>query len=126
MSDFLDKGLRYLGNNKKNTFLINVGAMDGYRYDELIGYTELFNFKGLYVEPIPYLFERLKNNFKNKDGNLFENVAISDFEGNIEMMMIEQSAIDDGYVNPCFYGMSAVYPPKNGLSSEGDREIVEK
>ena len=94
-------------------------------FDELVGYSKLYGFRGLYVEPIPYLFERLKTNF-DEEGNLFENAAISTENGTIKMMTIEQSAIDDGLVHPCFYGMSAVYPPKNGLGSEGDRETVEK
>ena len=37
-----------------------------------------------------------------------------------------QAFVDTGLVHSCFYGMSAVYPPKNGLGSEGDREVVEK
>ena len=69
--------------------------------------------------------ERLKNNI-GLDGNLFENAAISEVDGTIKMMTIDQEAIDTGLVHSCFYGMSAVYPPKNGLGSEGDREVVEK
>ena len=99
--------------------------MDGVMFDELVGYSKTYGFRGLYVEPIPYLFERLKTNF-DEEGNLFENAAISTENGTIKMMIIEQSAIDNGLVHPCFYGMSAVYPPKNGLGSEGDRETVEK
>ena len=125
MSDIFDTVLHYYGRKSSKLFCINIGAMDGMMFDELVGYSQTYGFRGLYVEPIPYLFERLKINF-SEEGNLFENAAISTENGVIKMMTIEQSAIDNGFVHSCFYGMSAVYPPKNGLGSEGDREIVEK
>jgi len=125
MSNFFDVAVHYLGKKNKDIFVINIGAMDGVLFDELISYTRTYGFKGLYVEPIPYLFEKLKQNI-NDEGNLFENSAISDYNGNIEMMTIEKEVIDQGLVHNCFYGMSAVFPPKNGLGSEFDRPTVEK
>ena len=125
MSDIFDKVLHYYGRKSLKLFCINIGAMDGIMFDELVGYSNSYGFRGLYVEPIPYLFERLKANF-DEAGNLFENAAISTENGTIKMMTIDQSAIDNGLVHKCFYGMSAVYPPKNGLGSEGDKETVEK
>ena len=119
MSDIFDRVLHFYGRRLSKLFCINIGAMDGVMFDELVGYSKTYGFRGLYVEPIPYLFERLKTNF-DEEGNLFENAAISTENGTIKMMIIEQSAIDSGLVHPCFYGMSAVYPPKNGLGSEGD------
>jgi len=126
MNNLFDIGLHYLGKNKQDVFVMNIGAMDGVLFDEMVGYTQKYNFKGLYVEPIPYLFEKLKNNIGDKENNFFENSAISDYDGEIEMLTIMKDAIDNGLVHNCFYGMSAVYPPKNGLGSEGDRETVEK
>ena len=125
MSNFFDRAVHHLGKSNPNTFIINIGAMDGVMFDELIGYTNMYSFKGLYVEPIPYLFDKLKNNIPN-EGNFFENSAISDYNGEIEMMTIDKNVIDQGLVHSCFYGMSAVYPPKNGLGSEFDRPTVEK
>lgn len=127
MADFFDSALHYLGDqNKKNgdIFVMNIGSMDGITFDEMHAYTTMYNFKGLYVEPIPYLFEKLTNNIKGN--NLFENSAISDYDGEIEMITIDRKAIDSGLLHSCFYGMSAVYPPKNGLGSEGDKQTVEK
>jgi len=126
MSDFFDRALHYLGQNQKNNrvFVLNIGAMDGVMFDEMHGYTTMYNFKGLYVEPIPYVFDKLKKNIATD--NLFENCAITDYNGEIEMIMIDPEAIDNGLVHNCFYGMSAVYPPRNGLGSEYDRVTTEK
>jgi|LauGreDrversion4_2_1035121.scaffolds.fasta_scaffold12661_5 FkbM family methyltransferase len=125
MSDIFDRILHDRGRKGEKLFTINIGAMDGLMFDELSGYSGMYNFSGLYVEPIPYLFNRLKNNLDNGK-NIFENAAISEYNGSITMLTIDQEAIDSGLVHECFYGMSAVYPPKNGLASEGDKDVVEK
>src|SRR5260221_13965869 len=123
MADLFDIMLHYFGQNNMKIFTISIGAMDGVMFDELYSYSTLYNFKGLYVEPIPYLFEKLKNNISPT--NLFGNSAISDYDGEIEMITIDKGAIDNKMVHPCFYGMSAVYPPKNGLGSSGDKQTVD-
>lgn len=126
MDNFFDKSLHYLGKKYgTQNIALNIGSMDGVMFDEMIGYTNMYNFKVLYVEPIPYLFKKLKNNISNPTA-MFENSAISDYIGEIEMITIDEKVINEGLVHNCFYGMSAVYPPKNGLGSEFDKLTVEK
>jgi FkbM family methyltransferase len=124
MVDYFDLYLHYSGRKKKSVFTVNIGAMDGVLFDELHGYSSAYGFKGLFVEPIPYLFEKLKKNISSE--NFFENSCISTYNGEIEMIYIDREAIDKGNVHNCFYGMSAVYPPKNGLGSEGDKKVVDE
>jgi FkbM family methyltransferase len=124
MSNFFDITLHYLGQNQENVFIVNIGAMDGIMFDEIYKYTSIYNFKGLYVEPIPYLFAKLKNNIGLD--NLFENSAISSYNGEIEMIMIDRDVIDHHQIPEWFYGMSAVFPPKNGLGNENTKCLVEK
>lgn len=124
MSNLFDDGIKYLNQKGQDIFAINIGAMDGIMFDELHSYKMRYDIKTLYVEPIPYLFEKLKNNITDHSNNIFENSAISDYDGKIDMLTINKEAIDSGRVHNCFYGMSAVYPPKNGLGSEGDKETV--
>ena len=47
MTDLFDKVLHYCGRKGDNLFLINVGAMDGILFDELIGYSTMYKFKRL-------------------------------------------------------------------------------
>lgn len=124
MSNFFDKALHFLGKQKKEIVALNIGAMDGVMFDEMYGYSSMYDYKVLYVEPIPYLFNRLVSNVKTPK-SLFENSAISDYDGVIDMLTIDRDAIDNGKVHSCFYGMSAVYPPKNGLGSEFDKQTVD-
>jgi len=124
-TDYFNDALHYLGKKGEKLFTLNIGAMDGITFDEMSGYIKMYNFKGLYVEPIPVYYDLLKENY-SEGGNLFENSAISDYDGEITMLTIDKSVIDQGLVHPAFLGMSAIYPPKNGLGSEGDREVVKK
>jgi len=126
MYNFYDKVLHKLGKEKgREVSFVNIGAMDGIMFDDSAGYVAMYEYCALYVEPIPYLFNRLKSNITDPRTK-FENSAISDYDGIIQLLTIDKDAIDNKLVHDCFYGMSAVYPPKNGLASDGDREVVEK
>ena len=39
MENFFDKSLHFLGKQNKEVFVLNIGAMDGVMFDEMIGYT---------------------------------------------------------------------------------------
>jgi len=41
--------------------------------------------RGLFVEPLPEPFGRLVENYMDMDGHIFENVAIMDYEGNVNI-----------------------------------------
>ena len=101
MKNFFDEALHYLGKNNKDIVALNIGSMDGVMFDEMIGYTTMYDYKVLYVEPIPYLFDRLKTNITSNLA-LFENSAISDYDGEIDMLTIDREVIDKGLVHSCF------------------------
>lgn len=119
-----DIALHNIGAESGDPYVVIIGAMDGVSFDETRGYISKYNWKGLFVEPIPEQFNRLQSLYKNS-GSVCENSAISEYDGEITMLKIKQEAVDSGKVHSCFGGMSAVYPPRNGLASEGDRLVVE-
>jgi FkbM family methyltransferase len=120
-----DLSLHHMGRSYGDAFIVVIGAMDGVSFDETRGYISTYGWNGLFVEPIPEQFERLQLLYSGTN-SICENSAISTYNGNITMLRIKQDVIDRGLVHPCFGGMSAIYPPKNGLSSEGDKDTVEK
>ncbi len=126
MDDLFDKVLHYYGRKAEKLFMINIGAMDGEMFDTLTGYSNMYGSDVLYVEPIKKHFERLKENKSCHSGNLFENAAISDYNGTVSMKTIPVEIVDQGLVHHAFYGMSVIDPSKNGMGSEADREVVEK
>jgi FkbM family methyltransferase len=69
--------LKALGGREAS--IVQIGSNDGKTGDPL---NKLFRmnpmWNGLFVEPIPYLFERLKSNYPNQNRFCFENVAINE------------------------------------------------
>ena len=72
-----EKILSFLFNQKKIDYLIQIGANDGLRFDNLNQYIKFHKTKSLLVEPIKQNFEDLKDNYKEHKNIVFENLAIS-------------------------------------------------
>ncbi len=59
--------------------IVQIGSNDGKSKDPLYHLIQKNkNWKALFVEPVPYLFERLKTNYGNNQRFTFEQVAIND------------------------------------------------
>jgi FkbM family methyltransferase len=65
-------------NANRPFYFIQIGACDGKTGDPFFPLATKYNLSGILVEPVPYLFERLKANYKNNSKVFFENVAIGD------------------------------------------------
>ena len=122
--DIIDKILHYLGKTNQDVFVVQVGAMDGISFDDILGHITLYNWGGLYVEPVPYYFNKLVKNKKETD--LFEQSAIVEEDGMIEMITIDRAPIESKEIHDGFGGMSAVWPPKNGFAHDYDKSIMEQ
>lgn len=76
-------------------FFLIVGAMDGVSHDKLHKHIiENTNWGGLFVEPLPDMFENLKNNYAGRSNLLFENSAITDEEGVTNITRIPVENVD--------------------------------
>jgi FkbM family methyltransferase len=65
--------------NNDNAFIVQVGSNDGISGDPLYDLIhQNKNWEALFIEPVPYLFEKLIKNYKNQSRFIFENVAIND------------------------------------------------
>src|SRR5262245_39816525 len=109
----LDTALRGLGERRgSDVFVVNIGAMDGVTFDGTRGYINAYGWKGLFVEPIPELFERLVKSFEGVAGVLFERAAISTVDGETEMLRLPIGLVDNAVVHPAFAGMSTLLPAR--------------
>jgi len=72
-----EKIFNFLFDQKKINCLIQIGANDGLRFDNLNYYIKKYKTKSILVEPIKKNFEDLKNNYKEYNNIIFENLAIS-------------------------------------------------
>lgn len=121
--DLISKTLDYVGKNYDDIFVIQIGAMDGVSFDDTRGFLDLYKWNSLLVEPVPFLFKKLKNNFKDRNNYIFEMSAISDKDGEVKMLTIPSEVIEKEELHPGYEGMSAVYPLKNGFGSNYQRDI---
>ena len=88
----------------ENMFFVQIGANDGVRSDPIHQYIMQYNWEGVLVEPVPYLFERLKNNYSGNVGLQFENAAISHKRGSISLYRVKQT--DD--LDPWVHGLASL------------------
>ena len=49
-----------IGKKDPNFFFVQVGANDGVNHDPIFHHVRKYNWKGLLIEPIPDIFEKLK------------------------------------------------------------------
>ncbi len=65
-------------------FFVQVGANDGVTDDDIRPFVLEHNWRGLLVEPLPDVFERLKRNYEGRDRLRFANCAITSAMGPVE------------------------------------------
>ncbi len=77
---------------KENVFFIQVGSNNGVANDPLHHYIVSKNWDGILVEPVPYLFDELQQNYTKAHGLLqFENSAIANIDGNMHFYRLKKS-----------------------------------
>lgn len=106
-----------ISNKYKNLFFVIVGAMDGVKHDNLVPFLLKNKLNGLFIEPMPEIFENLKNNYKKYDGKVFfENCAISNKEGETTMFRVPVDKIGVEYPE-WTDGCSTLYPEKTVIKN---------
>jgi FkbM family methyltransferase len=107
----------------RDVFVLNIGAMDGESFDDTRPHVDRFRWRGLFVEPIPEMFDRLVASFLGHTGIRFERAAIADEDGTVEMVRIPPAAVERGELGPALLGMSSRLPPRNALTSARARAV---
>ena len=79
--------------NQENAYVVQIGSNDGVANDPihqlLLAHP---GWEALLVEPVPFLFERLRQNYPNQARFRFENVAISDQPGTLPFYYVAEGA----------------------------------
>jgi FkbM family methyltransferase len=73
----LGQFLYQLSINKSDIFFIQIGAGDGLLYDPISYFARNYQWSGILVEPVFYLYEKLISNYNETEKLVFENLAIS-------------------------------------------------
>lgn len=68
--------LRAFADAYPNAVFAEIGANDGKQHDFLRPLILSHPWRGVVVEPVPYVFERLKHNYRDRPGLILEKVAV--------------------------------------------------
>lgn len=81
-----------LSKSRDEVLFLQIGSNDGISGDPLYRFINDYNWKGILVEPVPFLFEKLERNYIDKKENLiFLNIAISaENEGQKDFFSIDE------------------------------------
>lgn len=82
-------------------FFVEIGSSDGERDDHLRAMILSRRWRGIMVEPVPYVFERLRDNYGGLGRVALENVAIAERDGRRPFYFLAQA--EEGEPVPPWY-----------------------
>jgi len=83
MTNFLDEINLFI--SKSTQYIIQVGSHIGNTSNDFLFNNINLKFKYILIEPVPYLFNQLKENYKSYNNIIFLNIAISNYDGFIDL-----------------------------------------
>jgi FkbM family methyltransferase len=95
--------LRAFARRYPEAFFVEIGANDGEQHDHLRPHILSSAWSGIMVEPVPYVFERLRGNYRHLDRVALENVAIGARDGVLPFYHLREPAPDERERLPDWY-----------------------
>jgi FkbM family methyltransferase len=89
----IQKQIKRTFRKKSSVFFVQVGAADGVKSDPIhdLIITDR-RWTGIFIEPVGFVFQRLKRNYRNADRFIFENVAIATRRGKKKFYYVSEEA----------------------------------
>lgn len=84
--------LRAFAATYPEAFFVEIGANDGEQHDHLRPILERSRWRGIMVEPVPFVFERLRVNYRALPQVRLENAAIADRDGELPFYHLREVA----------------------------------
>lgn len=84
-----------MGEYRREGSFVEVGANDGLQHDHLRSLITSRPWHGIMVEPVPFVFARLRQTYAGMDRVILENVAIADREGPLPFYHLAQARPDE-------------------------------
>lgn len=61
LKDLISPALHFIGKEYTGIQAVQIGAMDGLNFDDTRGFFDMYQWKSILVEPIPEIFEEIKD-----------------------------------------------------------------
>jgi FkbM family methyltransferase len=84
-------------------FFVEIGSNDGEKHDHLRPLILSRSWRGVMVEPVPYVFAGLRRNYGDIDRVTLENVAIADRDGELPFFHLREAGADERERLPEWY-----------------------
>jgi FkbM family methyltransferase len=114
-----------------DAFFVEVGSNDGEQHDHLRPFILSHGWRGIMVEPVPYVFERLRANYGGLDGLALVNVAVADCDGRLPFYYLappaehEREALPDWYDGVGSFSREAVLGHRHRIADVEHRIVRE-
>lgn len=109
----LDHVLKHISQQSNEpVFFLQVGAMDGVSFDPIHPYVKAFGWRGILVEPLPDMMQKVQTNYAGHPGLVFENVAITSQVETRSLYRIPAEAAKRAGLPDWVLGMSTFVPGK--------------
>ena len=110
------KFLAEFANAQPSATFVEIGAHDGAYSDQLRSFILSRNWTGVMVEPVPYVFDRLRSNYESIDRVAIEKAAISDADGVQPFYQLRQVPDPEREGLPSWYDAIGSLSKENVLS----------
>lgn len=107
-------------------FFVEIGSNDGEKYDHLRPFIVSGSWAGIMVEPVPYVFERLRSNYGGVERVSLENVAIGDRDGRLPFYHLSEVDEDERDGLPDWYDTIGSFLREAVLSHAGKVPGIEQ
>jgi FkbM family methyltransferase len=86
-----------------DAFFVEIGSHDGQHHDHLKPFIERHGWRGVMVEPVPYVFARLHAHYGANAGLTLVNVAIADRDGTLPLYHLRDATPEERAHLPWWY-----------------------
>jgi FkbM family methyltransferase len=80
-------------------FALQIGAMDGVKFDLLNPHLSQGGWQALLVEPVPDMFKALQEKYRGQSDIRLANCAVSDHDGTITLRRVDPKAVSEGIIS---------------------------
>ena len=98
---------------------LQVGGMDGKRFDPVYAFVKHYRWAGVVLEPLPDLFAALRANYADAPQVSLVNAALMQSDGTQEMLRVDRGAAQAGAVPDWAEGLGSFHPERNALGGVG-------
>ena len=105
---------------------VEVGANDGDQHDHLKPFIQSRRWTGVMVEPVPYIFARLRENYSSAPGVALENSAVASEDGTMPFFHLRDAGADERLGLPDWYDGVGSFSREALLQHRGEIPDVEE